>query len=76
VIGETVNLASRIEGLCKTLGEPILFSDAMGRNLGAELRNIGTQAIRGVPDPIELFTPIRSTPENRRQQPSKAGVPT
>ena len=58
VIGETVNLASRVEGLCKTLGEPILCSEAMHHHLTSELRNIGSHQIRGVPDPVQIFAPI------------------
>ncbi|MEM7045398.1 MAG: adenylate/guanylate cyclase domain-containing protein [Pseudomonadota bacterium] len=58
VIGDTVNLASRIEGLCKTLGEPILCSEAIHRHLGSTLRSTGIHSIRGVPDPVELLAPI------------------
>lgn len=61
VIGETVNLASRIEGFCKTLGEPILCSEAMSDDLGQHLRSVGTHAIRGMPHPIELFAPMPAT---------------
>ncbi|MEM8948421.1 MAG: adenylate/guanylate cyclase domain-containing protein [Pseudomonadota bacterium] len=57
VIGETVNLASRIEGLCKTLGEPILCSEAMRQELMQDLRSVGNHDIRGMPDPVQLFAP-------------------
>ena len=57
VIGETVNLASRIEGLCKTLGEPILCSRSVRDSLASQLRSVGAHEIRGVPDPVQLFAP-------------------
>ena len=58
VIGETVNLASRIEGLCKTLGEPVLCSEALADALGSELRSVGRHEIRGVLGPVQLFAPL------------------
>jgi adenylate cyclase len=76
VIGETVNLASRIEGLCKSVGEPILCSDAMGENLGVELRSLGAQTIQGVPGPVEVFAPIRTAPRKRKPEKPEIGVPT
>ncbi|MGI9449240.1 MAG: adenylate/guanylate cyclase domain-containing protein [Geminicoccaceae bacterium] len=57
VIGETVNLASRIEGLCKTLSEPILCSGSMQDALASELRSVGAHEIRGVPGLVQLFAP-------------------
>lgn len=60
VIGETVNLASRIEGLCKTLGEPILCSDSISRGLERHMRSVGTHTISGLAEPIELFAPSES----------------
>lgn len=59
VIGKTVNLASRIEGLCKILGEPVLCSEAWADALGSDLRSVGRHEIRGAPGPIRLFSPIR-----------------
>ena len=76
VIGETVNLASRIEGLCKTLGEPILCSKAMNGPLGSELRSVGAKAIRGVPDPVDLFAPTRTASKKHRPERPEIGVPS
>ncbi len=58
VIGETVNLASRLEGLCKSLGEPVLCSDAMQASLGSALRGLGHHEIHGLPEPVPVFVPI------------------
>lgn len=57
VIGETVNLASRLEGLCKKLGEPILCSDAMCPGQAVELRSVGAHEIRGLAHPIQIYAP-------------------
>lgn len=57
VIGPAVNLASRIEGLCKTLDRPILTSAPFARHLGNELTSIGDHAIRGLDRPMEIFAP-------------------
>ncbi|MGI9435821.1 MAG: adenylate/guanylate cyclase domain-containing protein [Geminicoccaceae bacterium] len=57
VIGETVNLASRLEGLCKTLDEPILCSDAMGECLASKLHSIGSHEIHGLAHPVWISVP-------------------
>jgi adenylate cyclase len=55
VIGPAVNLVSRIEGLCKVLGQPLLATAALGRHVGDELVPIGAHPIRGLAEPVELF---------------------
>ncbi|MEZ5932974.1 MAG: adenylate/guanylate cyclase domain-containing protein [Alphaproteobacteria bacterium] len=64
VIGPAVNLASRIEGLCKTLGPSILLSDDFaarcmggGNGGGAPLRSLGRHHLRGIAREIEIFSP-------------------
>ena len=48
-IGDAVNVASRIEGLTKRLGTPILMTDRVRAQLpdGFELIDCGEQALRG-----------------------------
>ena len=48
-IGDAVNVASRVEGLTKRLGKPIVFTDSVKAQLGEgfEMIDFGEQAIRG-----------------------------
>ncbi|MGD9884608.1 MAG: adenylate/guanylate cyclase domain-containing protein [Reyranella sp.] len=56
VIGDTVNVASRIERACKTSGRPILISDTVFRRLGTAVATepFGAVVLDGQPHPIEL----------------------
>jgi adenylate cyclase len=55
-IGDTVNSASRIEGLTKDAGYPLLLSAAVAQKLGdtAGLVAIGPMAVKGRA-PIDVF---------------------
>jgi adenylate cyclase len=59
VIGNTVNIASRIQALNKTLGTTLLLSratrDALRQPLA--LRALPVQCIEGIERPVETFTP-------------------
>ncbi len=56
-IGDTVNTASRLEGLTKELGEAIVLSEATASRAGDDLafRDLGQIAVRGKPEPVHLF---------------------
>jgi adenylate cyclase len=58
VIGNTVNVASRIEALNKTLSTSLLLSkdtrDALQQTV--DLRALPPQAVKGVDQPVEIFT--------------------
>ncbi|HXU65143.1 MAG TPA: adenylate/guanylate cyclase domain-containing protein [Polyangia bacterium] len=63
-IGDTVNTASRIEGLTKTADSPILVSAttrdrAAGRHAFRELPPV---TVRGKAEPITVFAPITAAP--------------
>jgi adenylate cyclase len=58
-IGNTVNIASRIESLTKTVGKPMLITEAV-RNLLPDqsgLEELPPQKIRGVSGSVLVFTP-------------------
>jgi adenylate cyclase len=59
VHGDTVNTASRIEGLTKTLGEPILLSESTREALlrpPVDLRPVGDVEVRGRQSGVVLWT--------------------
>jgi adenylate cyclase len=62
-IGDTVNLASRIEGLTKEAGRRILVSrETMERCAGAfDFVSCGTFQAKGRAQPVELFEPRRKS---------------
>ena len=58
VIGETVNLASRLESLTKDFKTDVVMSGATfaaARNLGADLRALGKVAVRGFAGEMHLY---------------------
>jgi len=57
VIGDTVNLASRLDGACKSYGARALISEATQREVGdaVELREIDTVLVRGKTEPEHVF---------------------
>ena len=59
VIGPAVNLASRIEGLCPTLGVDILLSSTFKDQLdaGIPLSSLGHHRLKGVKHEVEVFSP-------------------
>jgi class 3 adenylate cyclase len=57
VIGDTVNVAARLEALTKTLGHPVLVSATTQALAGPwSLRPVGQHPIRGRAQGLELFT--------------------
>lgn len=60
VIGREVNIASRIESMCKQLAEPLLCSAAFAREAGMDFRDLGQFSLKGVSQEISLGVPERS----------------
>ena len=56
VIGTAVNEVSRIEGLCKPMGRPVLMSSAFAASVPSGLVSLGPQTLRGVAGQQEIFT--------------------
>lgn len=62
VHGDTVNLAARLEALCKQHGTSLLVSAATARALpGTELVPVGTVAVRGLSEPVAVYSTPPST---------------
>lgn len=57
VIGDTVNVASRIESACKELGETFLISETVRARMSDDIhtRDLGTVAVKGKAEPISVF---------------------
>lgn len=56
VIGPAVNRASRLEGLTKALGVPVLASGEFNAASTVPMKSMGKHRLRGVPEPVEVFT--------------------
>ncbi len=56
VIGPAVNRAARLESLTKELGVPILASAEFNAVSTLPLKSLGKHSLRGVPEPVEVFT--------------------
>lgn len=58
VMGETVSVASRLEGANKELGTSILMSETTANLLGSiySPRSLGKIEVRGLSEPLEVFT--------------------
>ncbi|MGY3032449.1 adenylate cyclase [Bradyrhizobium sp. USDA 4354] len=54
-IGPAVNLASRLEGLCKPLGRTVLVSGALAAETEMPLVALGSHSLRGIAAPCEVF---------------------
>jgi adenylate cyclase len=60
VIGAAVNEATRIEALCRTLGQPLLISADFAKICACyPLASIGHHRLRGVRKPQEIFVPAQ-----------------
>jgi class 3 adenylate cyclase len=55
-IGPAVNLVSRLEGLCRPLGQPVLISGAVAGEITAPLVPLGEHVLRGIAAPCAVFT--------------------
>ena len=56
VIGPAVNRAARLESLTKELGVPMLPRPSSMPSAPIPLKSLGKHTLRGVPEPVEVFT--------------------
>jgi class 3 adenylate cyclase len=59
VIGDAVNIASRVEAATRDLDEDVLITDATARELSDDLETTecGERLLKGLPEPVSLFAP-------------------
>ena len=55
-IGPSVNLVSRLEGLCRPLGRTVLISGAVAAETSEMLVPLGMHALRGIATPCAVYT--------------------
>ncbi len=55
-IGPAVNLVSRLEGLCRSLGRSVLISGAVASQTSQPLVPLGEHVLRGIAAPCAVFT--------------------
>ncbi len=55
VMGHSVNLVARLQGLAGTMDESIVFSAEVAVHVPGVAESIGTHEFKGVPRPIEVF---------------------
>jgi adenylate cyclase len=66
-IGDSVNLASRLEGLCKQYKTRIVISEFTRERLTLDIpfRTLDRVRVKGKLKPVEIYEPMEDTPENR-----------
>ncbi len=69
VIGDRVNVASRLEGLTKKYGQPLLFSEALAEAAREHVpvRSVAKVAVKGRLAGLEIFTASRSLTDDQRE---------
>jgi adenylate cyclase len=63
VIGPAVNMTARIQAMCRPLEQDVIISAAVARAAvreGKRIVSLGPYALRGIPEPQELFTLVAS----------------
>jgi adenylate cyclase len=67
-IGATLNLASRIEGLTKVVGETVLCSEATLNAMlhPVALRALEPQPVKGIAEPVPVFAPAHGCDESTK----------
>ena len=75
MIGDAVNVAARVEGATRRIGDAVLLTEATRNELGAEfpIAARGSHQLKGLDRPIELFSPVRvQAGETKRTETQKA----
>ena len=65
VIGPAVNLAARIEGLCRDLERPVLLSADFVAASGLEIEPLGVFSLKGLSEPQHVYAPGPADAQSR-----------
>ncbi len=65
VLGQAVNIAARIEGLCRQLDRPVLFSKAFADLLSGPSTLVATESLKGLDAKAGIYTTPEQTDEGR-----------
>ncbi|MEL7127443.1 MAG: adenylate/guanylate cyclase domain-containing protein [Pseudomonadota bacterium] len=57
ILGQSVNIAARVEAFCGRLDAPILVSDTVAQAAGGDMVHVATQPLKGVDTPMALYAP-------------------
>ena len=61
VMGPAVNLTSRLESMCKSLGAQLTVSNAVAAAHKDKLQSFGVHSVKGVSEPVEIWgVPVNS----------------
>ena len=57
VLGQSVNIAARVEAFCGRLGQPVLVSDVVAQAVGQNMTHVSTEPLKGLEAPMPLYAP-------------------
>ena len=61
VMGPAVNLTSRLESMCKSLGAQLTVSREVAQSYSEHLQSFGLHSVKGVAEPVEIWgVPVNS----------------
>ncbi|MFW6137642.1 MAG: adenylate/guanylate cyclase domain-containing protein [Spirochaetota bacterium] len=69
-VGDSVNLASRLEGLTKIYGVPIIISEYTKNRItdgNIPMREIDSVRVKGKREPVKIYQPYAGASENQKQ---------
>ncbi|MCZ6863146.1 MAG: adenylate/guanylate cyclase domain-containing protein, partial [Alphaproteobacteria bacterium] len=67
VIGPAVNLAARIEGLCRELGQTVILSEEFAQASGSDFESLGKHKLKGLAESRQVFAPRAAAGEAKRK---------
>ncbi|MEX0367302.1 MAG: adenylate/guanylate cyclase domain-containing protein [Ruegeria sp.] len=60
VLGQSVNIASRVEAFCSRLDRTVLVSEDVARVVDLPLEHVATETLKGLDQPMSLYSPLNT----------------